>query len=96
MNSVKFHETALHHAARLHEAATVELLVEFGAHVSASDNLGKKPADYAAPASPAYARIRFYESTVNPLETCSGGGCDGSSPSGLLLAREPAEAAAAL
>lgn len=65
VNSVKFHETALHHAARVHMVEMIELLVEFGANVYASDNLGKKPVDYTAPASPSYTCLRFYES--NPL-----------------------------
>ncbi|XP_029017754.2 ankyrin repeat and SOCS box protein 13 [Betta splendens] len=65
VNSVKFHETALHHAARLNAVHMIELLVEFGANVNSSDNLGKKPVDYASPVSPSYACLRFYES--NPL-----------------------------
>ncbi|XP_008288120.1 ankyrin repeat and SOCS box protein 13a.1 isoform X2 [Stegastes partitus] len=65
VNSVKFHETALHHAARVHMVEMIELLVEFGANVYASDNLGRKPADYATPASPSYTCLRFYE--ANPL-----------------------------
>ncbi|XP_028254968.1 ankyrin repeat and SOCS box protein 13a.1 isoform X2 [Parambassis ranga] len=65
VNSVKFHETALHHAARVHMAEMIELLVEFGANVYASDNLGRKPVDYTTPASASYTCLRFYES--NPL-----------------------------
>ncbi|XP_047431941.1 ankyrin repeat and SOCS box protein 13a.1 isoform X1 [Mugil cephalus] len=65
VNSVKFHETALHHAARVHMVEMIELLVEFGANVYASDNTGRKPVDYTTPASPSYACLRFYES--NPL-----------------------------
>ncbi|XP_005808214.1 ankyrin repeat and SOCS box protein 13-like [Xiphophorus maculatus] len=65
VNSVNFHETALHHAARSHIVDMIELLVEFGANVYASDNLGKKPFDYTMPASPSYACLQFYES--NPL-----------------------------
>ncbi len=62
MNSVKFHETALHHAARVDMVDMIELLVEFGANVYARDNLGRKPVDYATPASPAYTCLVFYES----------------------------------
>ncbi|GLD48053.1 ankyrin repeat and SOCS box protein 13-like isoform X1 [Lates japonicus] len=65
VNSVKFHETALHHAARVHMVDLIELLVEFGANVYASDNLGRKPIDYTTPASPSHTCLRFYES--NPL-----------------------------
>uniref|UniRef100_A0A3Q2QSJ7 Ankyrin repeat and SOCS box containing 13a, tandem duplicate 1 n=1 Tax=Fundulus heteroclitus TaxID=8078 RepID=A0A3Q2QSJ7_FUNHE len=65
VNSVKFHETALHHAARVHLVDMIELLVEFGANVYASDNLGRKPIDYTTPSSPAYSCLGFYES--NPL-----------------------------
>lgn len=63
MNSVKFHETALHHAARVHMVDLIELLAEFGANVYARDNMGRKPVDYTTPASPAYACLVFYEST---------------------------------
>ncbi|XP_005742679.1 ankyrin repeat and SOCS box protein 13a.1 isoform X5 [Pundamilia nyererei] len=65
VNSVKFHEMALHHAARVGMVEMIELLVEFGANVYASDNLGRKPIDYTTPASPSYTCLRFYES--NPL-----------------------------
>lgn len=62
MNSVKFHETALHHAARVSMVDMIELLVEFGANVYASDNLGRKPVDYTTPASPPHTCLIFYES----------------------------------
>nr|XP_020457062.1 ankyrin repeat and SOCS box protein 13-like isoform X3 [Monopterus albus] len=62
VNSMKFHETALHHAARIHMMNMIELLVEFGANVYASDNLGRKPVDYTTPESPCYTCLRFYES----------------------------------
>ncbi|XP_070709936.1 ankyrin repeat and SOCS box protein 13a.1 [Pempheris klunzingeri] len=65
VNSVKFHETALHHAARVHMVDMITLLVEFGANVYASDSLEKKPVDYTTPASAAYSGLRFYE--TNPL-----------------------------
>uniref|UniRef100_A0A673C521 SOCS box domain-containing protein n=1 Tax=Sphaeramia orbicularis TaxID=375764 RepID=A0A673C521_9TELE len=65
VNSVKFHETALHHAARVAMVDLIELLAEFGANINASDNLGRKPVDYTTPASPSYSCLRFYES--NPL-----------------------------
>ncbi|XP_023155548.2 ankyrin repeat and SOCS box protein 13a.1 isoform X1 [Amphiprion ocellaris] len=65
VNSVKFHETALHHAARVHMVEMIELLVEFGANVYASDNLGRKPVDYTTAATPSYTCLCFYES--NPL-----------------------------
>ncbi|XP_026216866.1 ankyrin repeat and SOCS box protein 13-like [Anabas testudineus] len=63
--AVKFYKTALHHAARLNKVDMMELLVEFGANVYASDNRGRKPVDYTTPASPSYTCLRFYES--NPL-----------------------------
>ncbi|KAK9525321.1 hypothetical protein VZT92_016042 [Zoarces viviparus] len=65
VNSVKFHEVALHHTARVDMVDMIELLMEFGANVYASDNLGRKPVDYTTPASPAYTCLMFYES--NPL-----------------------------
>ncbi|XP_074554528.1 ankyrin repeat and SOCS box protein 13a.1 [Halichoeres trimaculatus] len=65
VNSMKFHETALHHAARTNMVDMIELLIEFGAHVYASDNLGKKPIDYTPPASAAYTCLISFEG--NPL-----------------------------
>ncbi|XP_033470414.1 ankyrin repeat and SOCS box protein 13a.1 isoform X2 [Epinephelus lanceolatus] len=65
VNSVRFHEIALHHAARVDMEDMVELLMEFGANAYASDNLGKKPVDYTAPGSTTYTCLMFYES--NPL-----------------------------
>ncbi|XP_054656781.1 ankyrin repeat and SOCS box protein 13-like isoform X1 [Dunckerocampus dactyliophorus] len=62
VNSSKFHETALHHAARLDKPDMIELLVDFGANVHTTDNLGKKPVEYSTPASPPYDCLRFYES----------------------------------
>ncbi|XP_039999733.1 ankyrin repeat and SOCS box protein 13a.1 isoform X2 [Xiphias gladius] len=77
VNSVKFHETALHHAARVHKVEMIELLVEFGASVYASDNLGRKPADYTTPASPSHACLQFHESKfLNAVG--EGSSCDGS------------------
>lgn len=64
VNSVKFHETSLHHAARVSMVDMIELLVQFGAKVTASDNQGKKPVDYTTPASPAYTSLMFYESKL--------------------------------
>ncbi|XP_077355311.1 ankyrin repeat and SOCS box protein 13a.1 isoform X1 [Festucalex cinctus] len=65
VNSSKFHETALHHAARLDTPDVMELLVEFGANTYSVDNWGRKPGDYSPPASLSYDRLRFYER--NPL-----------------------------
>uniref|UniRef100_A0A673JX64 Rab GDP dissociation inhibitor beta-like n=1 Tax=Sinocyclocheilus rhinocerous TaxID=307959 RepID=A0A673JX64_9TELE len=65
VNATKFHETALHHAARAERVDLVELLVEFGGDVNISDNLGHKPTDYTKPESPASLCLRDYES--NPL-----------------------------
>ncbi|XP_074481974.1 ankyrin repeat and SOCS box protein 13a.1 [Sebastes fasciatus] len=65
VNSVKFHERALHHAARVDVEDMIELLMEFGADVYATDNQGRKPVDYTTPASPAHTCLVFYES--NPL-----------------------------
>lgn len=62
VNSVKFHETALHHAARVNMVDMIELLVEFGANVHASDNLGRKPVDYTTPGTPANTCLMYYES----------------------------------
>lgn len=61
---MKFHETALHHAARGDMLDMIELLVMFGADVYASDNLGRKPVDYATSASPAHTCLTFYESKL--------------------------------
>ncbi|XP_061523526.1 ankyrin repeat and SOCS box protein 13a.1 [Phycodurus eques] len=65
VNSSKFHETALHHAARLDTPDVIELLLEFGANAHAVNNQGLKPGDYSTPASPSHTCLRFYEK--NPL-----------------------------
>ncbi|XP_017281774.1 ankyrin repeat and SOCS box protein 13a.1 [Kryptolebias marmoratus] len=65
VNSITFHETPLHHAARAHMVDLIELLLEFGANVFSSDNLGKKPVDYTTPGSPSCSCLQFYE--CNPL-----------------------------
>lgn len=64
VNSVRFHEIALHHAARVDMVDMVELLMEFGANAYASDNLGKKPVDYTAPGSTTHTCLMFYESKL--------------------------------
>ncbi|XP_068163304.1 ankyrin repeat and SOCS box protein 13a.1 [Antennarius striatus] len=68
VNSVKFHDTALHHAARVDMVAMIELLVEYGARVYASDNVGKKAVDYTTPTSPAHSCLTFYESCPLSLQ----------------------------
>ncbi|XP_056604020.1 ankyrin repeat and SOCS box protein 13a.1 [Triplophysa dalaica] len=65
VNATKFHETAMHHAAREERGDLVELLVEFGGDVNISDNMGNKPRDYTKLGSPAYGCLLHYES--NPL-----------------------------
>lgn len=64
VNATKFHETALHHAARVERVDLVELLVEFGGNVNISDNLGHKPRDYTKPESPANLCLLHYESML--------------------------------
>ncbi|XP_029901529.1 ankyrin repeat and SOCS box protein 13a.1 [Myripristis murdjan] len=68
VNSAKFHETALHHAARVDTVDLTELLVEFGGNVHASDNLGRKPRDYSTPGSASETCLRFYESIPLSLQ----------------------------
>ncbi|KAK7149808.1 hypothetical protein R3I94_009198 [Phoxinus phoxinus] len=65
VNATKFHETAMHHAARAEREDLVELLVEFGGDVNISDNMGQKPRDYTKHESPANLCLLHYES--NPL-----------------------------
>lgn len=65
VNATKFHETALHHAARGEREDLVELLVEFGGDVNISDNLDHIPRDYTKPDSPTNLCLLQYES--NPL-----------------------------
>lgn len=62
MNATKFHETAMHHAARAEREDLVELLVEFGGDVNVSDNMGNKPRDYTKLGSPANGCLLHYES----------------------------------
>jgi len=64
VNATRFHETALHHAARAEREDLVELLVEFGGNVNISDNMGLKPRDYTKPESPANLSLLHYESML--------------------------------
>ncbi|XP_061922523.1 ankyrin repeat and SOCS box protein 13-like isoform X1 [Entelurus aequoreus] len=65
VNSKKFHQTALHHAAGLHMPDLVQLLLDFGADVQATDQQGKKALDFTTPGSPSHACLRLHEG--NPL-----------------------------
>ncbi|KAK7896854.1 hypothetical protein WMY93_022179 [Mugilogobius chulae] len=65
VNSVKFHETALHLAAGVGSVNTIEMLIEFGADVFYTDNSGNRPRDYAEEGSEGNRCLAFYES--NPL-----------------------------
>ena len=62
VNAAKLHQTALHHAAKAKNVDLVELLVEFGGNVYATDNMNKKPIHYTSVGSPCYLCIEFYES----------------------------------
>nr|XP_043877158.1 ankyrin repeat and SOCS box protein 13a.1 isoform X1 [Solea senegalensis] len=62
VNSVKFHETALHHAAQIDSVDMIELLIEFGANVQASDNVDRKPVDYTTPETPSHSCLLYYQS----------------------------------
>ncbi|XP_063068663.1 ankyrin repeat and SOCS box protein 13-like [Engraulis encrasicolus] len=55
-----FHTTALHHAARSGSADLIELLMEFGGDLYASDTKNKRPLDYTAPNSPARLTLAQY------------------------------------
>ncbi|KAJ8381589.1 hypothetical protein SKAU_G00023670 [Synaphobranchus kaupii] len=71
VNAAKLHETALHHAAKVKNVDLIEMLVEFGGNVYATDNLGKKPIDYTRPGSPPALSLEFYESTPLSLQHLS-------------------------
>lgn len=66
VNAAKLHETALHHAAKAKNTDLIELLVEFGGNVYATDNLNKKPIHYATLGSPSYLCLEFFESEYPP------------------------------
>lgn len=65
VNATNFHNTALHHAARAGSADLIDLLVEFGGDINASDNLNRRPLDYTAPDSP--ARLGLLHCLNSPL-----------------------------
>jgi len=62
VNAAKLHETALHHAAKVKHVDLIDLLVEFGGNLYATDNLGKKPIHYTSIGSPTHLCLEFYES----------------------------------
>uniref|UniRef100_A0A3P8XH39 SOCS box domain-containing protein n=1 Tax=Esox lucius TaxID=8010 RepID=A0A3P8XH39_ESOLU len=71
VNAAKFHETALHHAARVEMVDMIELLVDFGACVYVTDNSNKKPIDYTKPGSLTEHCLQYYESTPLSLQQLS-------------------------
>ncbi|KAL7882568.1 hypothetical protein SRHO_G00002260 [Serrasalmus rhombeus] len=71
VNAIKFHETALHHAAKVGRPDLIELLVEFGGDVNVTDNLGRKPIDYTTPGCPSHICLQHYESTPLSLQQLS-------------------------
>lgn len=64
VNAAKLHETALHHAAKVKHVDMIDLIVEFGGNLYATDNRGKKPIHYTSKGSPAHLCLEFYESKV--------------------------------
>ena len=62
MNAINFHNTALHHAAQVGSADLIELLVEFGGDINASDNMNKRPLDYTSLESQARVSLLHYHS----------------------------------
>uniref|UniRef100_A0AAY5EW44 Ankyrin repeat and SOCS box containing 13a, tandem duplicate 1 n=1 Tax=Electrophorus electricus TaxID=8005 RepID=A0AAY5EW44_ELEEL len=71
VNAIKFHETALHHAARVGRTELIELLVEFGGDINVSDNLGRRPIDYTTPGSSAHLCLQYFENTPLSLQQLS-------------------------
>lgn len=68
VNSMKFHETALHHAARLQSVEMIEMLLDFGANAYASDNVGRKAIDYTTPATPAHSCLDWHQRNAPSLQ----------------------------
>ncbi|XP_066523995.1 ankyrin repeat and SOCS box protein 13a.1 [Hoplias malabaricus] len=71
VNAIKFHETALHHAAKVSRPDLIELLVEFGGDVNVTDNLGRKAIDYTTSGSPSHTCLQYYQSTPLSLQQLS-------------------------
>ncbi|KAL0962816.1 hypothetical protein UPYG_G00345860 [Umbra pygmaea] len=71
VNAAKFHETALHHAARVEMVELIELLVDFGANVYVTDNHNKRPINYTKPGSLTEQCLQYYESTPLSLQKLS-------------------------
>ncbi|XP_058273642.1 ankyrin repeat and SOCS box protein 13 [Hemibagrus wyckioides] len=71
VNTVRLHETALHHAAKANNAEMIELLVEFGANIYAKDKHERKPVDYTRPDTPAALCLQLYESCPLSLQQLS-------------------------
>lgn len=71
VQAIKLHETALHHAAKEGNLSLIELLVEFGGSVHATDNRLRKPIQYTREGSPSYLCLQFYEMTPLSLQQIS-------------------------
>ncbi|XP_012696463.1 ankyrin repeat and SOCS box protein 13a.1 [Clupea harengus] len=68
VNAINFHNTALHHAAQVGSADLIELLVEFGGDINASDNMNKRPLDYTSLESQARVSLLHYHNCPLSLQ----------------------------
>ncbi|XP_061085897.1 ankyrin repeat and SOCS box protein 13-like [Conger conger] len=71
VNAARFHETALHIAAKEGNEDLIEALVAFGGNVYARDNRSRRPVDYTRPGSACAACLQFYQSTPLSLQELS-------------------------
>ncbi|XP_061085898.1 ankyrin repeat and SOCS box protein 13-like [Conger conger] len=68
VNAARFHETALHIAAKHDSVSLIQMLVAFGADRRAKDGRGKRPVDYARPGSHSAQCLDFSGSTPQNLQ----------------------------
>lgn len=71
VNAMSFHSTALHHAAQSGCADLIELLVEFGGNINASDNMNRRPLDYTSLESSArQCLLNFHNCPLSLQQIC--------------------------
>lgn len=71
VNAVRFHETALHLAARGGSVELLTTLLQFGADVYSTDNTGRRASDYAEEGAEPHRLLRYYETHPLSLQSWS-------------------------
>ena len=69
VNASRFHDTALHHAARRDSVELLDMLVQFGANVYARDKHNHLASHFTKPGTAAQGCLLHYESEYTHTHT---------------------------